>query len=317
MPINKVLIIADPAVDLYMNLPELQKMQIASASPESDLFAGGTGGNTAGALAKIGNAVALMGAVGADAFGKFFKNDLEKIGVDISQIVEVENSFTLLCTVAVTQSRDRYFTIYPAVGYAAGLLDGSHRKDDHLSGISWLHASGSCLSELPARLTLLESMQEASKKGIPISLDLNLRPRNDQMPEDYQKAIEDAIGYADFVLGSAEEEFHPLTGIAAPEIAARNISDGKRTVISRLGEKGSLAVAPNGEVVFAEAFSVKVFDTLGAGDVYDAGFIAACLQDKPIHEALQWGNALAALSISKKGAYRFLNRSDFLNILHT
>jgi len=312
---QKVLIIADPAVDMYMNLAELEEMQIMSASPESTLFAGGTGGNTAGALAKVGMPTAFFGAVGRDAFGKFFKKELSDIGVEVSQIVELEEVFTLLCTVAATKDGRRFFSIYPAKDFAAGLLEISHRKTNFLDSISWLHASGSCLSEPTARVTLLDSMRLAKKRNIPISLDLNLRPRKDKMPADYLSSVWKAIRYATYVLGSADEEFFPLTGNKNAEVAAKKIGIGEKTVIARLGKKGSLAVLPSGECLYADAFQVNVVDTLGAGDVYDAGFIFALSKGENIHDAIRWGNAFAAVSISSIGSYKNFDVDQCFKIL--
>ena len=43
-------------------------------------------------------------------------------------------------------------------------------------------------------------------------------------------------------------------------------------------------------------------DTIGAGDVFDAGFIAALLNGHDFATALQWGNAVAGYTISREGA---------------
>ena len=43
-------------------------------------------------------------------------------------------------------------------------------------------------------------------------------------------------------------------------------------------------------------------DTLGAGDAFSGGFIAAKLKEKTTKEALEWGNAVASLKIKKSGA---------------
>jgi sugar/nucleoside kinase (ribokinase family) len=312
---QKVLIVAEPAVDMYMHLAELEDMQIMSASPESTMFAGGTGGNTAGALARIGVLTSFFGAVGNDAFGKFFINELAQVGVDVSQIVEINGAFTLLCTVAALKDGRRYFTIYPAKGYAAGLIEKSHRRDDFLEDTIWMHVSGSCLSEPIARETIIDCMKLAKERDIPISLDLNLRPREDKMPRDYLDSVWKAINLATYVLGSADEEFFPLTGVEDPTGSAKEIGSGNKTVIARLGEKGSLAVLPSGDCFHASAFSVHVVDTLGAGDVYDAGFIYAILEGKKTSEAIIWGNALAAASISSIGSYKNLDIGHFFEFI--
>jgi fructokinase len=57
-------------------------------------------------------------------------------------------------------------------------------------------------------------------------------------------------------------------------------------------------------------------DTIGAGDIYDAGFITALMRGKDYAAALQWGNAVAAYAISKEGARTsptFEQMNDFIN----
>ena len=71
--------------------------------------------------------------------------------------------------------------------------------------------------------------------------------------------------------------------------------------LPRQGAHGALAATPGG-TTHAVAFPVKVKDTLGAGDAFDGGFIAAQLAGMPVEAALRWGNAVAALKIGQPGA---------------
>lgn len=48
--------------------------------------------------------------------------------------------------------------------------------------------------------------------------------------------------------------------------------------------------------------AVFVVDTVGAGAVFDAGFIASRLRGSAIAESLRWGSAVAALPIARPGA---------------
>lgn len=73
-------------------------------------------------------------------------------------------------------------------------------------------------------------------------------------------------------------------------------------------------VAP-GEVFSSPSYDVDVVDTLGAGDAFNGGFIAACLAEKDLQEATRWGNAAAALKIGKTGARGSPSREELLTLL--
>jgi ribokinase len=49
-------------------------------------------------------------------------------------------------------------------------------------------------------------------------------------------------------------------------------------------------------------FEVQAVDTLGAGDAFAAGFVAAWTRSENIEQALHVGNAVAALTITERGA---------------
>jgi sugar/nucleoside kinase (ribokinase family) len=65
----------------------------------------------------------------------------------------------------------------------------------------------------------------------------------------------------------------------------------------------------------APAFDVPIVDTLGAGDAFDAGFIAACLAGHDTRESLRWGNAVAALKIGRPGARGTPSREELEALL--
>jgi sugar/nucleoside kinase (ribokinase family) len=72
-------------------------------------------------------------------------------------------------------------------------------------------------------------------------------------------------------------------------------------LVIKMGEKG--AIATDGfEFCSSKVFEVPVLDTLGAGDAFAAGFVTAWTRSERIEQALNVANAVAALTITKKGA---------------
>ena len=73
------------------------------------------------------------------------------------------------------------------------------------------------------------------------------------------------------------------------------------TVVVKREAKGAF-FAGDGHKKMLPSFNVDALDTTGAGDAFDAGFIAAIINNKRIEEAVQWGNGSAALKVQQKGA---------------
>jgi sugar/nucleoside kinase (ribokinase family) len=103
------------------------------------------------------------------------------------------------------------------------------------------------------------------------------------------------------VVGGGTDEIGMLAGQSDPVQAARSLAHDERLVIARLGPGGAIACSTKGEVV-VPGLAVDVVDTVGAGDAFNAGFIAARLRGLGVPEALRWGNAVAAFTITQPGA---------------
>jgi ribokinase len=99
------------------------------------------------------------------------------------------------------------------------------------------------------------------------------------------------------VFGSAADEL-PLLCAGPTAAVAAQLAGGARVVVARLAREGALLAGPDG-IVTAPALPVTVVSAVGAGDAFNAGYIAAAVAGEPPAEALRWGNAVAALTISR------------------
>ncbi|SCB60486.1 hypothetical protein GA0061105_11157 [Rhizobium aethiopicum] len=98
-----------------------------------------------------------------------------------------------------------------------------------------------------------------------------------------------------------EVESTTLAGVADPVEAARHISShmpkGAIVVVKR-GPDGAIAIGPDGQLVSVAAPVVAVIDTIGAGDVFNAAFLAALAKDEPLISCLRAGTEVASRAIS-------------------
>ena len=115
-------------------------------------------------------------------------------------------------------------------------------------------------------------------------------------------------------MGSGTDEFVLLTGIDDPLKAARSLVTEKRSVVCRLGERGSVVMDKNGESS-CEALKVKVADTLGAGDTFNSGFLWALARGESLEYANRAGCAAAAINISMPGARNCPTEHELLSFL--
>lgn len=307
--VRPVVVLGDVNVDLVLELPDRSLPAAQRTVPSPRLFGGGTAGNTAAALGRLGVPVVFAGAVGDDGFGRHLGEELAAGGVDLSGLVVTAAAPTCQVIAMVEPDGERYLVVWPPDMGALRHLRPADIEPALIDGAAWLHTTGMCLRHAPVRDAVLAAMARARTAGVPVSLDLNLRVEVWGLDDEVRATVIQALALADVVLGSGDQELVPLAralGRTAGDAvrAATAIGDGRRTVVARLGADGALAVLPDGDVVRAPGFSVVARSTVGAGDAFDAGFVAARAQALPMAEALRWGNATAALKVARDGGAR-------------
>lgn len=293
-----VVVIGDANVDLEIVLPDGR--HAPHANPEPRLFGGGSAANTAAALARLGVGCRFVGTVGDDTYGRFAIESLEEAGVDTSHVESTGRAPTVMVIVVVSPDGERLIYVWPPTGGAHAELS----VDTAASSIrtaEWLHVSGLCLRVSPAREAVLSAMERARGVGIPVSFDLNLRLENWGWDGDFRAVVDRAIERSDVVLGAAVDEITPLADLEDPVEAATALAGDGRLVIARLGSDGAVACTRE-RAVSQPGFRVDVVDTVGAGDAFNAGFIAARHRGADVSRSVTWGNAVAALAIRRAGA---------------
>lgn len=293
-----VVVIGDANVDLEIRLPSSHNS--IHANPDPVMSGGGSAANTAAALARLGTSVRFVGTVGDDAAGRFAVGSLEQAGVDVASIRTVGHESTVMVIVVVRDDGERLIYVWPPRGGAHSELDTS-MATGAVEGTSWLHVSGICLRVSPARDAMLAAMERARTAQVPVSLDLNLRLENWGWEDGFRRIISEAIERSDVVLGSAADEICAVARIGDPIEAATAIAGDERLIVARLSERGAIAVH-HGVAVTSPGFQTEVVDTVGAGDAFNAGFIAARIAGASVSDAMTSGNAVAAFTIARPGA---------------
>lgn len=311
-----VLVLGDVNVDLVIPLGEGHELKTRPRKETSQLHGGGTGGNAAAALARLGVPVRFIGTVGDDGFGRWSVNDLKGEGVDTRHLQFVDQAFTSIVVAVIRPNGERELFVWPDTGGAHTKLSPEDISLEIFQSAGWLHTTGLCLREEPVRTAQIKAMCVAREQGLTVSLDLNLRLESWEMNESLREIFDRAISLSDVVFGNGREEIAPYVGSDSVQAGAHELSAGKRTVIARLGPEGAVVVSPE-EVFTSPAFEVEVVDTLGAGDAFNGGFICAQLEGCSLQESVRWGNGVAGLKIGRPGARGLPDRKDLTEFLQS
>lgn len=258
---------------------------------------GGDTSNTALAAAKLGLSSAYLTRVGDDVFGRSFIDLWKQTGVSTDLVQTDSEKKTGLYFVSFEGPR-HIFTYYRADSAACRVTAGEAELAEagnagilHLSGISL------GISEM-AREAGFRLMRRAKENGVPISFDVNYRPA--LWSADLARAV---IGYtiAEFadILEITDDEMEFLGWGKEPEDILERFPGPSFHIVKR-GAAGAFLSGPGGRTRIP-AFPVEVKDTVGAGDAFNAGFLAARLEGKTLHEAGIFAAAAAALVCTGTG----------------
>jgi len=261
--------------------------QVAPSSGETlladsyEVHPGGKGANQATAAAKLGGRVQMVGCLGKDAGGALLKSVLQRAGVGVSYLTELEGVATGTAGIFVDAKGAN--SIY--VGPGANRLVTADRVSFALTMIrpQWVLMQGE---------TPYEGLHEALKHG---RLILNPAPAFDVPSEILART---------WLITPNEHEAALLTGIhpnteeECDAACQALLSRGVQNVVITRGEKGAYASG----IGVISPYPVSAVDTTGAGDCFTGALAAALSKGMDLRGALQVASVAAALSTMKKGA---------------
>ena len=259
---------------------------------EVTLHGGGCALNTASVLRTLGTEAAVVGKVGADAFGDFLLGLLDERGVRREGVVRDERTPTSATVVLVDSEGERTFLHVPGANGALGLdeLDASE-----LYAGRALHIAGALVMDSLDGEPFARIAEDARSRGIATSLD----PVWD--PTGRWSRLEPCLPHLDLVTLSLAEGAE-LTGTDDPAgVTAWLHERGVRDVCLKMGADGCYASGDGfrGQV---EAPSVRAVDGTGAGDAFAAGVLHGKLSGLALEQAVRLGCAAGALAVTAVGA---------------
>ncbi|MET7424773.1 sugar kinase [Dactylosporangium sp. NPDC005555] len=296
-----VLVIGDANPDLVLRgdvRPRFgQEEQLLDAA---DLVLGGSAAITAAGCARLGLRTGLLAAVGTDVFGAFVRERLTERGVELLLPQSVEKTPTGL-SVILSAPDDRAILTLPGTIPALVPADVT---DELLASARHVHVA-SLFLQPRLHEGLAGVFARARRLGVSTSLDTNWDPTG------RWAGLAEILAVTDVFLPNAAELLAVTGGKpadadgpdkkAAIDDAAARLVAGGTAVVLKDGAHGGRAWWPGVGSATAPGLPVDVVDTTGAGDSFNAGFLAARAAGRDIPEALAWAAQAGSLSTRAAG----------------
>jgi ribokinase len=257
---------------------------------------GGSAANTITALARMGLSVTFIGKVGEDSEGDFLLEHLKPAQTDLI----CRGGKSGICLVVLDRHQDRFLFVS---GNANSTLKFDEIKLDELEDISWIHLS-SFIGEPPFEA------QKALLKWIDASVRVSMDPGEIYARKGLDK-IRPLIERS-HVLFLTEKEIRMLTQGDLFEGVKSLMEMGPSILVCKKGSKGSHVFSKEKDFEIP-AIPVEVVDNTGAGDVYNAGFMAGQFLGRSLEESALFATQVAARSVTGYGRDRYPTNEDLKN----
>jgi ribokinase len=293
---GKVAIVGSINVDLIVNTERRPAGGETVTGSELVIGTGGKGANQAVAAARLGAEVAVLGAVGADAFGRDQRAALVAEGIDDSAVLELPDVATGTAMIIVDAAGENSIVVSPA---ANGRVT-AEMVDERRPWFDGAAVLGMCL-EIPVD-TVLAGARNGRDAGACVVL--NLSP--------YAEVPAELLASTDLLVVN-EHELALLLGARESDSAdgrwagrARALAErGIGQAIVTLGADGSVVLdtRSGGEPVITpiEAVPVTPVDTTGCGDAYMGSILAALARGVALTEAAAVASRISAYAATRPG----------------
>lgn len=280
-------------------------------------YMGGSPANTAVGTARLGLKSSMLTRVGDEHNGRFVRETLQAEGVDVSHVTTDPKRLTALVFLGI-QDRDTFPLIFYRDNCADMAISESDFDAAYIASSKALLLSGTHLSQPYTYTSCRKAIALAKEAGTRVVLDIDYRPvlwgltspglgEQRFVPSAEVSAhVQTVISACDLVVGT-EEEIHIAGGSTDTLVALRRLRElSDATLVVKRG--------PMGCVVFEGAipdsldkglkgpgFPVDVYNVLGAGDAFMAGFLRGWIRDEPLTRCCAYANACGALVVSRHG----------------
>lgn len=288
----KIVVVGSLNMDLVTQAAKIPAPGETVIGGDLQTFPGGKGANQAVAAARAGAQVAMVGRVGDDVFADRLRENLLVDGIDVTHVQRTAETASGVALIVVDEKGQNSIVVAPGANGRLTPADVSQAKDA-------IQQADVLLLQLEIPLAAVWQAAKIAAQA-QVKVILNPAPARPLPPE--------LLALVDILIPN-ESETAALTGLptAAPAelaaAAARLHDQDVATVILTLGERGAELSQAGRELYHVAAFPVvQVVDTTAAGDAFVGGLATAVAEGKSLPEAMRFGAAAGALSVTRAGA---------------
>lgn len=308
------------SLDLYAN-------EVGAAFVDIKNFAAYVGGsplNICVGARRLGLNSTLLTAVGQDPVGDFILNFLQQEQID-TQYIPRKPGYRSSAVVLGIEPPDKF----PLVYYRDHCADNQLNIDDvrlaPVRDCRVFQFAGTNLSQEPSRSATFYAAEQARQAGAKVVLDVDFRPDQWHDVRAFGVQIRAALPLVDLVIGT-EDEINAAMLVDSAQISlthsqvsdtrvsgdsrssiAQMLSAGSlEAVIEKVGAEGARIHMPDGQVTMAPGFPVDIYNILGAGDAFGAGFLYGYVNGWDLYQSARLGNACGAIVVTRHGCANFM-----------
>ncbi len=288
---NKVVVIGSTNMDLAARLSHLPEKGETVLGGELMTSLGGKGANQAVAAARLGADVTFITSIGDDAYGQQALVAFQTDHINVDHVIKYNNVPTGVALIMVGQDGENMIAVIPG---ANAMLAPAH-----------ILAAEGIIKDVDCVLIQLEIPMETVAATVEIACRHHVHVILNPAPA---KSIPTSILEKVTTFTPNEKEAAHILGLDLASshdlLPAIPSSPGIKNIIITLGKRGVLMSGSSSRIISAP--TVNAVDTTAAGDAFNGALAFGLARGDELEAAVKYANAVAALSVTRRGAQESL-----------
>jgi ribokinase len=286
----QIVVVGSSNTDMVVQVPHIPAPGETVLGGQFVMVPGGKGANQAVAAARLGAQVTFIARLGQDAFAEASLQNFVAAAIDTSFIVRDAEAASGVALIFVDTGGENAIAVAPGANARLSPEDVDPAEEA-------IARADVLLLQLEMPIATVEHAIAVAKRHAR-RVVLNPAPA--------QPVSDGLLSQVD-ILTPNETEAAMLLGDSAAGLAGITptaealLAKGVGAVIVTLGKEGAFVVEPGGSY-HVPGKRVTAVDTTAAGDTFSAALAVAWAEGRELRAAVEWANAAAALSVTRRGA---------------